>query len=178
MQASDDRSRWDEPGMALARRSRVFAFAILLGAVFSSSPHVMAVEGAGAEGASHRTGNAWIDARLLDMDAYAARYRDAFVDEIVRYHEAPRALVESALADDAMSAGDVYYACSLAQAIGQPCRALVDAWRDDAGDGWEGVTRRLGVAQLASIHRRIRGDIAESYVRWARPLDAGGTSPR
>lgn len=116
-------------------------------------------------------GNAWIDARLLDMDAYAARYRDAFVDEIVRYHEAPRALVEEALAGGAMRAGDVYFACSLAQAVGRPCRAVLDAWRTDHQDGWSGVMDRLGVAsRAASPEQRIRDDITASYRRWARPI--------
>lgn len=119
-----------------------------------------------------RTGSAWIDARLLDMDDYAARYREAFVDEIVRYREAPRALVEDALREDATPPGDVYYACALAQATGRPCRAVLDAWRGDRADGWQGVAERLGVASSTAIHRRIRGDITESYVRWARPLDS------
>jgi len=119
-----------------------------------------------------QTGNAWIDARLLDMNDYAARYREAFVDEIVRYHEAPRALVEDALRDDATTPGDVYYACALAQATGRPCRAVLDAWRGDHADGWQGVAERLDVAPGTAIHRRIRGDITESYVRWARPLDS------
>ena len=128
--------------------------------------------------AEPRTGSDWIDARLLDMNDYAARYRDAFVDEIVRYHQAPRALVEEALADEGMSAGDVYFACALAQAIGRPCRAVVDVWRSDSSDGWQGVAERLDLDQLAGIHRRIRSDITESYARWARPLDPGAPPTR
>ncbi|MDH5831741.1 hypothetical protein QFW80_14560 [Luteimonas sp. M1R5S18] len=120
-----------------------------------------------------RTGSDWIDAHLHDMDAYAARYRDAFVDEIVRYHEAPRALVVEALADPVLHAGDVYYACSLAGAIGRSCRTVLEARRLDPSEGWEAVAARLEVA--TGIDRRIRGDIAESYVRWGRPLvDAAG----
>ena len=165
--------------MRPTHRTRVVVLAFLLvGALLSPLACALALEADAEAGANPRTGNAWIDARLIDMDAYAARYRDAFVDEIVRYHEAPRALVEEALADGAMTAGDVYYACALAQATGRPCRAVVDAWRGDAGQGWEGVAGRLGVAQLAGIHRRIRGDIAESYVRWARPIDAGAPPKR
>src|SRR5690606_27505911 len=56
------------------------------------------------------TGDAWIDLRLADMDRYAARYREAFVDEIARYLEAPRELLVDAL-DRGMRPGDVYYAC-------------------------------------------------------------------
>lgn len=121
------------------------------------------------------TGSDWIDARLLDMDDYAARYRDAFVDEIVRYREAPRAVVEEALADGALAPGEVYYACALAQAGGMACRSVLDAWRENADDGWSGVAERLDIGPAAAIHRRIRGDITESYVRWARPI--GSAAP-
>ncbi|WP_202843167.1 hypothetical protein [Luteimonas saliphila] len=122
-----------------------------------------------------RTGDAWIDARLLDMDDYAARHGDAFVDEIVRYHEAPRALVEGALAGGAMRPGDVYFACALAQATGRSCRTVLDARREDPAAGWDAIAAQLDVAP--AVYRRIRGDITESYVRWARPLDSGASSP-
>ena len=44
-----------------------------------------------------RSGDAWVDVWLGDMNRYASRYRDPFVDEIVRYHGAPRDLVEDLL---------------------------------------------------------------------------------
>src|SRR5690606_17613630 len=56
------------------------------------------------------TGDAWIDVRLDDMDRYAARYREAFVDEIARYLEAPRPVLVEAL-ERGMRPGDLYYAC-------------------------------------------------------------------
>ena len=158
--------------MTPARGPQTVALLVL---VFLLLPAVHAFGMEGEAVPAPRTGNAWIDARLPDMDAYAARYREAFIDEIVRYHEAPRALVEEALADESMTPGDVYFACSLAQASGRPCRAVLEAWRSDAAGGWQGVAERLGVAPAAAIYRRIRGDIAESYVRWARPLDAGAS---
>jgi hypothetical protein len=116
------------------------------------------------------TGDDWIDARMRDMDAYAARHRDAFVDEIVRYLEAPRPLVDEALGPGGMRAGDVYYACALARAGGRPCRTLLDAWRDAAGS-WESVAGRLELEPDARLHPRIRDDIRASYRRWARPID-------
>ncbi|WP_434932291.1 hypothetical protein [Luteimonas sp. SDU101] len=117
------------------------------------------------------TGSAWIDARLRDMDRYAAQHREAFADEIVRYLDAPRPLVEEALADGRMRAGDLYYACALARAAGQPCRALVEAWRANAGLGWEAVLAQLQLAEDARPNARIREDIVASYRRWARPID-------
>ncbi|HLT44019.1 MAG TPA: hypothetical protein VK000_05085 [Luteimonas sp.] len=118
------------------------------------------------------TGDDWIDARLADMDRYAARYPEAFIDEIARYLEAPRQLLAAALDDGGMRPGDVYYACALARASGRSCRSLIDAWRNDPRDGWEGVATRLELDAREQLHPRIREDITASYRRWARPLDA------
>src|SRR5690606_6813420 len=131
----------------------------------------VAQDGAGSAQASSAealeagTGDDWIDARLRDMDAYAARHRDAFIDEIVRYLEAPRALVDEALTAGGMRPGDVYYACALARASGRACRTLVDVWQDAAGS-WESVVGRLELEADARLHPRIRDDIRASYRRW------------
>ena len=114
------------------------------------------------------TGDAWIDRRLDDMDGYAARYRDAFIDEIARYQEAPRELLVETL-DAGMRPGDVYYACALASAAGRSCRGVIDAWRASAGGGWPAVAEGLGLAPADGLHARIRDDIDASYRRWARP---------
>lgn len=129
---------------------------------------VVATTTADATRATPGTGDPWIDAHLLDIDRYAARYRDAFVDELVRYRGAPRAMAEQALADDTR-AGDLYFACALAQATGRACRAILDARAASPGS-WEALARSYEVPALTQIHRRIRGDISESYLRWARPL--------
>src|SRR5690606_20329634 len=42
-----------------------------------------------------RTGDAVVDARLADINAYAARYPEAFIDELERYFDAPRPLLET-----------------------------------------------------------------------------------
>lgn len=116
------------------------------------------------------TGDDWIDARLADMDRHAARYPGAFIDEIARYLEAPRPLLAAAI-DGGMRPGDVYYACALARASGRSCRSLIDAWRNDPRDGWEGVAARLDLDARDPLYPRIREDITASYRRWARPLD-------
>lgn len=154
---------------AMSRVASILLLAALAPALAQSPP---AADATAEAPARPGTGNAWIDARLRDMDGYAARYRDAFVDEIVRYHEAPRALVEDALADDAIPAGEVYFACALAQATGRACRTLVELRRAHPAADWKTLAERLDPAPDAGIYRRIRGDITESYVRWARPLGA------
>lgn len=155
-----------------ARLAAIFLPALLLPPCRAAAQEAPpTVEAPAAAEAQPRTGNGWIDARLRDMDDYAARYRDAFVDEIVRYQEAPRGVVEAALDEGAMRPGDVYFACALARATGRACRAVVDAWRAAPDAGWQALATQLGVEPGAGVYRRIRGDITESYVRWARPLD-------
>lgn len=152
-----------------------FVFAAILGCALACGVAVAqdgqaSAQESPAEVPDTGTGDDWIDARLRDMDAYAARYRDAFIDEIVRYLEAPRPLVDEALTAGGMRPGDVYYACALARASGRACRTLVDAWRDAAG-GWESVAERLELESDTRLHPRIRDDIDASYRRWARPID-------
>lgn len=124
------------------------------------------------------SGDPAIDHLLADIDAYAARHRDAFVDELVRYFDAPRPLVTDLLAGDRRwRAGDVYYACALARVAGRPCRALLDAWAADSTQGWGPIAARMGVAKGSPQARRLREGIDQSYARWARPLPAQPARP-
>ena len=118
------------------------------------------------------TGDAWIDTHLIDINRYAAKHPDAFVDEIVRYHQASRALVEDALDDDGLAPADVYYACLLAQATGRPCRAVLEARRGQPQERWDAVSAALDITRDAVAERRMRDDISASYRRWARPLES------
>lgn len=119
-----------------------------------------------------RTGDAVVDARLADINVYAGRFPDAFVDELVRYFDAPRPLLEDLLDQD-RAAGDLYYACALARVTGRPCRGILDAWQADGSGEWEAVARRFGVEPGSARAKRLRAGIVESYARWGRPLPAG-----
>ncbi|MGY1458385.1 hypothetical protein ACW5F0_07030 [Luteimonas sp. A534] len=120
-----------------------------------------------------RTGDAVVDARLADLNRYAARYPDAFIDELVRYFDAPRPLLEELLGKPATVPGDLYYACALARVSGRPCRGVLDAWLSGHEEGWEGIARDVGVVPGDVRARRLREGIAESYARWGRPLPDG-----
>lgn len=117
------------------------------------------------------TGDPWVDAQLADIDRYAARHRDAFIDELARYHAAPRAVVNEAL-DAGVSPGDAYYACALAQVLGRPCREVLDARyaAPDVEEGWGGVAARLAPERAGDARERVKRGIVGSYDRWARPL--------
>ncbi len=154
------------------RRWRALPLLLLLLAAGLCSAQEDAGAGAGTDPGARApgTGQAWVDDRLADIGLYAQRHRDAFVDEIVRYHQAPRALVEGALDDGSTSAGDIYYACLLAQVAGRPCRAVIDAWRAQPELSWQDIAGQIGIADDKAAAARIRDGITASYRRWARPI--------
>ena len=117
-----------------------------------------------------RSGDAWIDTWLGDMNRYGARYRDAFIDELVRYHGAPRDLVSGLLADQRWAPGDVYYACTIAQIVGRPCRDVIDAWTRDHGLGWAAIAERMGIQPGSAAFHRLKNGFVPTYERWARPI--------
>jgi hypothetical protein len=134
----------------------------------------LAIAGAGAQSpapdrALPRSGDAWVDRTLADIDRFGARYPDAFVDELTRYHGAPRALVESLLSVRQLGPGDLYFACALAQVAGQPCRAVVERWQHDPGQGWGAVAQAFGIAPGSAQLERIKQALRASYARWGRP---------
>lgn len=117
-----------------------------------------------------RTGDAWIDRQLGDINAYASRYRGAFIDEVVRYHAAPRDLVVELLEKRDWAPGDVYAACAIAQNAGRPCRALAQAWEQDHAAGWRKAARKADIALDKPALQRLHEEIQASYQRWGRPL--------
>lgn len=152
--------------MSAARRfSRIVALAV---ALFAAALPLHAQDF--AFGWDPRTGDPTMDARLADINQYGDRYRAAFVDELVRYHAAPRTLVGALLADEHWAPGDIYYACALARAVGRPCRHVLDLWRAAHATGWGPVAARLGVPTDSPDFRRIAEGIEASYTRWGRPV--------
>ena len=67
-----------------ARLALVAALAIAMGGACAQDA---------ASGWNPRSGDAWVDAQLADINRYGLRYREPFIDEMARYHGAPRALV-------------------------------------------------------------------------------------
>jgi len=123
-----------------------------------------------AQAARSPSGDAWVDGRLVDIDAYATSYRDAFVDELVRYHRAPRELVAELLARPGWTPGDVYFACSLAMQAGRPCREVAELRRRDPARAWSDIARELGVAPASPGYLELKRGIVAAYDRWARPV--------
>jgi hypothetical protein len=117
-----------------------------------------------------RSGDVWVDTQLADINRYGMAYRDPFIDEMVRYHGAPRDLVTDLLVNRRWAPGDVYYACTLAQVIGRPCRVVVDEWQRSHGQGWGVVAQRLGIKPGSAEFHRLKKGFVPTYDRWHRPI--------
>lgn len=157
--------------------SGIRAVALVLGLASAGSIAAAPAQSSFAFGWDPRTGDASMDARLADINRYGDRYRAAFVDELVRYHAAPRTLVAALLADEHWAPGDIYYACALARAVGRPCRHVLELWRGAHASGWGEVAARLGVPVGSPDFERIAEGLASSYARWGRPLPAPAPAP-
>jgi hypothetical protein len=117
-----------------------------------------------------RSGDTWVDVWLGDMNRYGSRYRDPFIDELVRYHGAPRDLIEDLLRRR-WAPGDIYFACALARLAGRPCRYVVDMWERDHGQGWGAVAKRLGIKPGSAEFHRLKRGMVPTYDRWGRPIE-------
>lgn len=118
-----------------------------------------------------RSGDVWVDSQLNDVNRYGSRYREPFIDEMVRYYGAPRDLVTELLGTRRWAPGDVYYACAIAQALGRPCRYVVDEWERNHGKGWGVVAKELGIKPGSAEFHRLKRGFVPTYDRWARPID-------
>jgi hypothetical protein len=116
-----------------------------------------------------RSGDVWVDRQLDDVNRYGERYREAFIDELVRYQGAPRELAREMLAHG-WKPGDLYYACAMAQLIGQACRNVISEWSRDHEHGWADVGKRLGITPGSAQFRELKRGFVASYDHWGRPL--------
>ena len=153
--------------MAMTWRAR-------LGAVLVAAAATLGWGSASAQdytfGWNPRSGDVWVDTWLADMNRYGARYRDPFVDEMVRYYGAPRDLVNELLGERRWAPGDVYFACSVASALGRPCRYVADMWERDHALGWGEVAKNLGIKPGSAEFHRLKKGFVPSYDRWGRSI--------
>lgn len=158
-------------------KARGFLPPMLLAALAAAWPLALPAQDAADEPAAEEaddqagtTGDAWVDAVLEDIGAYARRHRDAFTDELVRYRDAPRELIDQLLDERGWEPGDVYFACSLARVAGRPCRSVADRHERSPQPDWSGLAETLEAGSGSEAFARIKRGVVRSYERWARPL--------
>lgn len=129
------------------------------------------------------TGDAWVDAQLQDINHYAERYPDSFLDEVSRYSGVPRGYVAALMYNHGWQAGDIYFACFWAHVTEHSCRDSVKAWsRAVPAEGepkrWESVVAELPTAPTNLHWRALRHAIVASHDHWDRPVKLDATLQR
>lgn len=148
-------------------KTRHSRLALLAGLLLAAS-----VAHAQVVGYNFRTGDAWVDTRLFEVNDYGARYRDPFVDEMVGHYGAPRSLVAD-LFGRHWSAGDIFMACAIAHVLGQPCINVVHVYERDRGQGWGNVAKRMGIKPGSREFHALKNGFSSTYTRWGYPVSVG-----
>lgn len=116
------------------------------------------------------TDDAWVDRQLTDINAYAARYPDAFVDELARYGGARPGYVQALLENHDWTPADVYFACFWGHVTDSGCRPLVRARTALPDAGWKAVLDSLPSPPENLQWRALRHAIVASFDHWDRPI--------
>lgn len=143
---------------------RIAALTVALGLGFAGAAHAQTL------GYNVRTGDVWVDNRLGEINDYGTRYREPFIDELSRNYGAPRPFLSELLDQRRWAPADVYYACSMANALRIPCRDIVREYDRNPGQGWGAIAKRHGIKPgSAEFHAMKRGTVA-TYDRWGHPI--------
>ncbi len=155
-----------------AAGSLLFVLLLVVGIVAAQDTSVsVSAFAAAAPAEMPASGDVWVDRQLLDIDRYAVRYPDSFLDEVARYAQMPRGYAEALLRECHWPARDIYFAGFLATATGRPYREVVRA-RSATGAqaGWAEVATGLQAPPGSLAYRALRHAIVASYDHWDRPI--------
>lgn len=120
-------------------------------------------------GYNFRSGDAWVDTRLYEVNDYGMRYRDPFISEMTTYYGAPRSLVTDLFGRN-WSAGDIFMACAIAKIAGVPCVNVVRSYEADRGQGWGNIAKRMGIKPGSPEFHRLKNGFSSTYDRWGYPV--------
>lgn len=114
-------------------------------------------------GFSPRTGDAFVDTQLGDINVFARGNTDGFIDDVVVSFGAPRGLVRSYYLDRRWAPGDIYFACALAHQLGRPCVEILDVYERDHGKGWGVIAQRLGITPGSPAFHALKGRVGKGH---------------
>jgi len=115
------------------------------------------------------TGDAWVDRYLIDINAYARRHPDAFIDELVRYGGAYRPSVQQLMQRD-WQPGELWFACFWAQLIEVSCDKTIQLRQQYPELAWSERIEYLPVLPDRLHYRALRHALVASFDHWDRPI--------
>lgn len=155
---------------------RLAAFVLTLGLAFSAGAQAL---DSFVFGFSPRTGDAFVDAQLGDINVFATGNTDGFIDDVVVSFGAPRYLVRELYYDRRWAPGDIYYACAIAFQLRRPCLEIINIYERDHGQGWGVIAQRLGIKPGSPAFHALKGNVGRGHGKMkgaGRPAAAGRPS--
>jgi hypothetical protein len=131
-----------------------------------------------AIGFNPRTGDAWFDARLGEINVAASGNLDGFIDEVVVSTRAPRVWVETLVVERRYPPADVYMLAESAYRGGVSFDTALTVYEQHRGEGWGAMAKRLGIKPgSAEFHAMKQGsarNVGAVKASKGKPASAGG----
>ena len=130
-----------------------------------------------AIGFNPRTGDAWFDARLGEINVTAVGDLDGFIDEIVVSTRAPRVWVETLVIERHYPPADVYMLAESAYRGGVAYAAALKVYEQHRGEGWGAMAKRLGIqpgsAEFHALKQGSARHAGKAKAAKGKPAHAG-----
>lgn len=117
-------------------------------------------------GFSPRTGDAFLDAELGDINVLVRGGIDGFVDDVVVRFGAPRTVVRTYVVERRWAPADVYYACAIAAQLHRPCVEVIRVYERDHRLGWGVIARRLGIAPGSPAFHALKARVGPGHSKY------------
>ena len=139
---------------------RLLATALGLSLTFSAAAQVLVVD--------PLTGDTWVDDRVQVYDNTWSTDREVYLDTMQDRFGYDRQWYEDALRRPGLSAGELYYACTLARQVGKTCQAVLDERRTlpAKGQGWGVLAKRYGIKPGSPEFHRLKASMQQDADRF------------
>ncbi len=125
-------------------------------------------------GFSPRTGDAFVDTQLGDINVFASGNTNGFIDDVVVSFGAPRHLINEYYVERHWAPGDLYYACAIAYQLGRPCLEIIRIYERDHGMGWGEIAKRLGIKPGSAAFHALKGHVGKGHGKMKGGRGQGG----
>ncbi|HYE85355.1 MAG TPA: hypothetical protein VEA16_03295 [Vicinamibacterales bacterium] len=130
-----------------------------------------------AFGFDPRTGDAWLDVRLREIDVYARGNLDGYIDEVVISTAAPRPYIETLIYEYHYPPADVWMIAEIAQVTSVPIADVASSYRTHRGRGWGEIAKALGVRPGSPAFHALKASSKTIGKGKAASAQGRGTEP-
>ena len=125
-----------------------------------------------------RTGDAYFDACLGDINAWGSVDLELYVDEVVISTGAPRRYVEEYVIERRYPPADVWMIAEMSRVSGQSFSSVATTYSANRTEGWGAMAKRLGIKPGSAEFHAMKGRTGKQRDSWkakGRPAHAASS---